>query len=67
MKVQELRKKSRDELLKILAELKEETRSLRFRIASREIKNHQLLRLARKDIARILTILNKEDESSSKA
>lgn len=57
MKIQELRKKSGRDLGKLLAELKESVRSLRFKIASKEVKNHHLLRQTKKDIARILTIL----------
>lgn len=61
MKVQDIRKKSKDDLAKLLKELRENVRSLRFKIVSKEIKNHQLLRLARKDIARILTILEEKN------
>lgn len=55
--MREIRKKSPDDLQKLLAELRENMRGLRFKIASKEIKNHQLLRAVRKDIARILTAL----------
>lgn len=61
MKVKDIRKKSKEDLAKLLKELRENVRSLRFKIASKEIKNHQLLRLARKDIARILTILRENN------
>ena len=57
MKMAEIRKKSREDLQKLLAELRDNARNLRFKIVSREIKNHQLLRMVRKDIARILTAL----------
>lgn len=60
MKILELRKKSEEDLKKLLGELRENARNLRFKIASREIKNHQLLRQARKDIARILTVLREK-------
>jgi len=56
-KVIELRKKTEEELAKMLSELEDSVRSLRFKISSKEIKNHQLLRMAKKDIARILTIM----------
>lgn len=65
MKITEIRKKSDKDLHKILQELKEDVRSLRFRVASREVKNHQLLGQARKSIARVLTIL-KEREHGQK-
>lgn len=56
MKAQEIRKKSDEDLKKLIAELREQTRDLRFRIGRSEVKNHQSLRRARKDIAIILTI-----------
>lgn len=60
MKIQEIRKKTGEDLQKLLAELKENVRDLRFKIASKEIKNHQLMRRAKKDIARILTVLKEQ-------
>lgn len=57
MKVAEIRKKSDSDLGKLLTELRENARSLHFKIASKEVKNHQLLRQTKKDIARILTII----------
>ncbi|MBI4049872.1 MAG: 50S ribosomal protein L29 [Candidatus Doudnabacteria bacterium] len=64
MKSSEIRKKSKADLERQLLDLREQARDLRFKIGSREIKNHQLLRKTRKDIARILTIL-KEGEKQS--
>lgn len=61
MKITEIRKKSDNDLQKFLAELKESVRSLRFRVASREVKNHQLLKGAKKDVARILTVLKERE------
>lgn len=60
MKITEIRKKSDVDLVKLLSELKEQVRNLRFKIASKEVKNHQLLRQAKKDIARILTIMKEK-------
>ncbi len=60
MKIQELRKKNSVDLAKLLVELKDNVRTLRFRIASKEVKNHQLMRQAKKDVARILTILGEQ-------
>lgn len=57
MRMQDIRKKSDADLTKSLGELRESVRSLRFRIAAKEIKNHQQLKGVRKDIARVLTIL----------
>jgi len=63
MKIVEVRKKSDTDLMKMLAELKEDVRSLRFRIASKEVKNHQLMYRARKDIARVLTVLQERKKA----
>ncbi len=57
MKVQDARKKSDTDLQKLLSEIRENARSLRFKIVSKEVKNHQQLKFLKKDIARILTIL----------
>lgn len=56
-KTADIRKKSDEELKKMAAEYRETVRGLRFKIASKELKNNQQMRLIKKDIARILTIL----------
>ncbi len=58
MKIKELKQKSKDELAKTLAENREFLRSLRFDLAAGKIKNVRQLRLVKKDIARISTLLN---------
>ncbi len=60
MKIQDIRKKSDQELQKTVSELRSTVRDLRFRIANKEIKNHQQLRQVRKDIARIFTVLKEK-------
>lgn len=57
MKIQDIRKKSDEELGKTLLELREQVQTLRFKIASKEVKNNQQLKFVKKDIARIATIL----------
>lgn len=57
MKVQELRKKTKSELQKLLRERRERLRQLRFDLASGKLKNYREIRQVKKDIARILTIL----------
>ena len=57
MRITDIRKKSDDDLQKELRDLRSRLRELRFKVGSHEMKNHQQLRGARKDIARILTIL----------
>jgi len=58
MKIKELREKNIEELKKILAEKQESVRKLRFDISSKQIKNNRDLRNSKKDIARILTLIN---------
>jgi large subunit ribosomal protein L29 len=57
MKAEELRKKSKSDLEKILKEKKERLRNLRFGLVSGKIKNTREIRETKKDIARILTLL----------
>ena len=58
MRIKELREKSEGELRKLLEEKKEAVRKIRFDIASKQVKNHREMRNAKRDIARMLTILN---------
>ncbi len=58
MKIKELREKNIEELKKLLAEKQESVRKLRFDISSKQIKNNRDLRNSKKDIARILTLIN---------
>jgi large subunit ribosomal protein L29 len=61
MKVFELREKSRDELLDLLSGLHKELFNLRLRRGAQELPNPLRLRMLRRDIGRIKTIL-REDE-----
>lgn len=58
MKMVELKKLSDEQLNKRLASLREQIRDLNFKIHSKEVKNNHLVASVKKDIARILTILN---------
>lgn len=58
IKIKELREKNKEELKKLLAEKEEIVRKLRFEIASKQIKNVKDLRNNKKEIARILTLIN---------
>lgn len=60
MKIKELEKISRPELIKQLSALREKLRDMKFRIHSKEVKNLHELKVMHKDIARILTIINKK-------
>jgi ribosomal protein L29 len=58
MKIKEFQTMSQDELKKQLSTLREQVRDLNFKIHSKEVKNHHTLNLIKKDIARILTLIN---------
>jgi len=58
MTIKELKNLSPEELQKELARLREEVRGFRFKIHSKEVKNNHNLKQLRKDIARILTLMN---------
>jgi ribosomal protein L29 len=62
MKMSEIITMNRAQLLKQLANLREQTRDLSFKIHSQEVKNNHTLSAIKKDIARILTVLNKESK-----
>jgi large subunit ribosomal protein L29 len=57
MKIKEIREKSENELKKDLAELRNKLAKMRFDISAKQVKNHRDIRIAKKDIARILTVL----------
>lgn len=57
MKIQEIRRKSNNELQKTLKELREKLRQLRFDLSAGKVKNIREIRAIKKDIARILTCL----------
>ncbi|MBI4363736.1 MAG: 50S ribosomal protein L29 [Candidatus Doudnabacteria bacterium] len=60
MTIKELRNKGTGELNRMLASMREQARDLRFKIYSKEVKNNHQLKALRKDIARILTLLNEK-------
>ena len=57
-KIKELRDKNIPELQKLLDEKREQVRKLRFDISARQIKDTKSLKNTKKDIARILTLIN---------
>lgn len=60
MKTEELRKKTKEELEKLLAEKREKRVKLRFDLKTGKVKNIREIREIKKDIARILTILKEK-------
>ena len=55
--IKELRQKSKEELGKLLKDIRERQGSLRFDLVTGKVKNVREIRQIKKDIARILTIL----------
>ena len=60
MKIVELRKLDIEKLNEKLVELRNKNRELRFSIANNQLKNVRELRIVKKDIAKILTVLNEK-------
>jgi len=58
MKIKEIREKSENELKKDLVERRNKLAKMRFDISAKQVKNHREIRITKKDIARILTVLN---------
>ena len=60
MNLKDLSTKSEAELHKTLAQEREKLRDLRFKDSSRQLKNVKEIRSTKKNIARILTLLNQD-------
>ncbi len=60
MKNKDLVSKTKDELMRMIDEKRKRIEEVRFKATSGGIKNTKELREDKKDIARILTILNKK-------
>jgi large subunit ribosomal protein L29 len=64
MKVEDLRQKTEDELKQQVLDLKKEAFNLRFQRASGQLENTAQVRVVRRDIARIKTILEERRASA---
>ncbi len=60
MNAQELRDKTPDQLREELANLKKESFNLRFQQATGSLENTARMRAVRRDVARVLTVLNEK-------
>ncbi len=58
MKAEELRKKDKAELEKSVQDLKKKLNDIRFRFSSNKLKNTNEINETKKEVARILTVLN---------
>ena len=66
MNIKELREKTKKELNTLLNSQRERLRELRFKVASKQLKNVREIREIKKTIARILTLLKKENSAKKK-
>ena len=66
MKIKELRRKPNKELKQILVSLRDKLRELRFNLTGGKVKNIREIRQTKRDIAKILTLLNEQHEKSKK-
>lgn len=65
MKAEELRKKSEDELLKLLQDKRTQVVNFKINISSGNVSNIREIRQTKKDIARIHTVLNEREEEEA--
>ena len=61
MKVTEIRELSAEQLQAKLKELKEELFNLRFQLAINQLENPHRITAVKRDIARIMTVLNEKN------
>ncbi|OGZ95538.1 MAG: 50S ribosomal protein L29 [Candidatus Sungbacteria bacterium RIFCSPHIGHO2_01_FULL_50_25] len=60
MKAHDLKEKTKEELAEVLQEKRARIEELTFLLSQKKVKNVKELREAKKDVARILTILNRK-------
>jgi large subunit ribosomal protein L29 len=65
MKAKTLRDRSHDELTKTLSDLEEQLFKLRFQKSTGQIENPVKIREVRRDIARVLTVINERRAQES--
>jgi len=65
MKAPTLRERSIDELTKTLSDLEEQLFKLRFQKSTGQIENPVKIREVRRDIARVLTVINERQAQES--
>jgi len=66
MKISELRQKSEKELRGTLVNLRDKLRELRFNLTGGKVKNIKEIHQTKKDIARVLTLLNEHESNGTK-
>jgi ribosomal protein L29 len=58
MNIKEIKTKTEDQLQKLLAKSREQVRALRFKDTNKQLKNVKEIKMVKKTIAKILTVLN---------
>ncbi|MFD1911626.1 50S ribosomal protein L29 [Halodurantibacterium flavum] len=66
MNAQELRDKTPDQLRDQLVALKKEAFNLRFQQATSQLENTARMRTVRRDVARVMTVLNEKAREAAK-
>jgi len=64
MKIKELKDKNINELKKLLSGKEEAIRMLRFDLATKQVKGTRQIRSAKRDVARILTLIREVDKKN---
>lgn len=64
MKIKELKDKNINELKKLLSEKEEGIRKFRFELATKQVKGTRQIRTAKRDVARILTLIGQVDKKA---
>ena len=62
MDIKELKNKSKEELSRMLSDNHEKLRDFKFKMANKQLKDVRAVRKLKREIARLLTILNKENK-----
>jgi large subunit ribosomal protein L29 len=65
MKAEELKGKSKDELKKMLLDVRKEQFNLRFQLSGGQLENTAQMRKIRRDIARIKTMMNQQSKAAA--
>ena len=65
MKMNELREFTNDELVQKISDLKEELFNLRFQKETNRLENQTRIKVVKKDIARILTLMTERQKSET--
>jgi large subunit ribosomal protein L29 len=64
MKIEDLKNKTNEELLKTLLELKKEQMELRFQLSAGQLEDTSKSLKVRRDIARVRTAMNNKDKAA---